>query len=82
MTQGKPRGITSGRLCRSPTSHSSPSTSLGPGRLNIWWPSTTATLPALTARRSFLQQRPSGSHLRIWMTYGREDDLICRGLLA
>ena len=54
---GKAAGASSGRPCTTPTSHSKQSTSRGPGRLNIWLPSTSHTRPFLTARSSCLGRR-------------------------
>lgn len=48
-SQGKPIGSKSGRSCSNMTSHSVHSTRRGPLRLNIWFPSTRATVVALLA---------------------------------
>lgn len=49
-SQGKSTGSKSGRSCSNMTSHSVHSTRRGPLRLNIWFPSTRATVVALLAR--------------------------------
>lgn len=59
-SHGNPFGMSSGRPCRRPTRNSRASTRRGPGRLNMWLPSTSTTRPCLTAGSSALQGEVAG----------------------